>query len=408
TSDFVSDEENLRTALFTGYTPAVRPQQTTEVTILQIPLSLNKLDIGEQLMSMSTLSAMVWFDQRLTWDPTVNGGIQFITVDTDKVWTPSVVVENAVEKVGTVGGKSNDGTPLRIAHFGLIFWYPPMEMSTSCEMRIAKETDLVYYSANGEWDMQGTWSDTGYFTDGTQFFKRLNFYFTFRRKWQFYGQNLVLPIVLTSILMCAVFALPIESGEKMGFSLTVLLSYVVFLTWVTDNLPAVSTDVSVLQVYLAIVLGLGVLATLLTTWVLHLYHRDASTPMSSFMRFFVRHVLAPLKYCTCCKKRQDSKEKERYNARNSSDKETRNKVAPADTTPTILLPLSKGSGFDEAPVSRESRETDGARSRASRDEREDYTWPEVAAMADRFFLILFSAVMMVVTSCSVGVLYTGY
>ena len=50
--------------------------------------------------------------------------------------------------------------------------------------------------------------------------------------------------------MGAVFALPIESGEKMGFSLTVLLSYVVFLTWVTDNLPPVSTDISVLREYL--------------------------------------------------------------------------------------------------------------------------------------------------------------
>ena len=60
----------------------------------------------------------------------------------------------------------------------------------------------------------------------------------------------VMPIVLTSILMGAVFALPIESGEKMGFSLTVLLSYVVFLTWVTDNLPPVSTDISVLREYL--------------------------------------------------------------------------------------------------------------------------------------------------------------
>ena len=56
-----------------------------------------------------------------------------------------------------------------------------------------------------------------------------------------------MPIVLTSCLMGAVFALPIESGEKMGFSLTVLLSYVVFLTWVTDNLPPISSGVSILR-----------------------------------------------------------------------------------------------------------------------------------------------------------------
>ena len=59
-----------------------------------------------------------------------------------------------------------------------------------------------------------------------------------------------MPIVLTSLLMCFVFALPIDSGEKMSYALTVLLSYVVFLTWVTDNLPSVSNDVSVLREYL--------------------------------------------------------------------------------------------------------------------------------------------------------------
>nr|KAG5705797.1 hypothetical protein BaRGS_027456 [Batillaria attramentaria] len=115
---------------------------------------------------------------------------------------------------------------------GFVLWYPPIDMVTSCEMKISKYpfdtqqcyiiftggTNLQYYSPNGEWDFLDSWTDVGYFTDGTQYFKRLYFYFSYRRKWQFYGQNLVLPIVLTSILMCAVFALPIESGEKMGFS----------------------------------------------------------------------------------------------------------------------------------------------------------------------------------------------
>ena len=59
-----------------------------------------------------------------------------------------------------------------------------------------------------------------------------------------------MPIVLNSVLMNAVFALPIESGEKMGFSLTVLLSYTVFLTWVTENLPPVSTDTSILREFI--------------------------------------------------------------------------------------------------------------------------------------------------------------
>ncbi|KAK7094646.1 hypothetical protein V1264_006172 [Littorina saxatilis] len=81
-----------------------------------------------------------------------------------------------------------------------------------------------YYSANGEWDLQSYYTSNGSFSDGAKSFTRLFMHFKFRRKWQFYGQNLLVPIVLTSLLMCFVFMVPLESGEKIGYALTVLLS----------------------------------------------------------------------------------------------------------------------------------------------------------------------------------------
>ena len=52
---------------------------------------------------------------------------------------------------------------------------------------------LMYYmEENGEWELLSTVVSTGYFSDGgmTQF-GRTYFTFTFRRRWQFYGLNLV-------------------------------------------------------------------------------------------------------------------------------------------------------------------------------------------------------------------------
>ena len=59
--------------------------------------------------------------------------------------------------------------------------------------------------------------------------------------------------------------------------------------------------VNVSEVYLAIVLVLGVLAALLTIWVLALHHRPQSVPMSRPMEVFVRKVLVPFWGWTCCK-----------------------------------------------------------------------------------------------------------
>ena len=43
-----------------------------------------------------------------------------------------------VENVGVMGGKDRDATPVRIRPNGLVTWTPPTEISTSCEMLIAK------------------------------------------------------------------------------------------------------------------------------------------------------------------------------------------------------------------------------------------------------------------------------
>nr|KAG5705798.1 hypothetical protein BaRGS_027457 [Batillaria attramentaria] len=204
---------------------------------------------------------MEWVDARLKWDESSYGGITSLVTPPEDIWTPPVVIENAF--------------PFDNQECDLILlgWtYPLSELVISAS---GIDTTTLY-SSNGEFDLTGTSTalrDIGG-PEANTTYRKVHFYFSFRRKWQFYGQNLLMPIVLNSILMVAVFALPIESGEKMGFSLTVLLSYVVFLTWVTDNLPPTSTDVAVVQVYLAVVLCLGVLATLLTTWILHLFDQN--------------------------------------------------------------------------------------------------------------------------------------
>lgn len=56
----------------------------------------------------------------------------------------------------------------------------------------------------------------------------------------------MLPIILSSILVTLVFLVPVESGEKLSYILTVLLTIAVFLTIIGDTLPAISLTTSVL------------------------------------------------------------------------------------------------------------------------------------------------------------------
>ncbi|KAL8596985.1 hypothetical protein ACOMHN_054716 [Nucella lapillus] len=45
--------------------------------------------------------------------------------------------EERVSGVGRIGGSSQDNTPLRVHYKGNITWYPPLETTTSCEVKIA-------------------------------------------------------------------------------------------------------------------------------------------------------------------------------------------------------------------------------------------------------------------------------
>ena len=53
---------------------------------------------------------------------------------------------------------------------------------------------FTLYAANGEFDLIKTrsyFTDIGTPSDESNTYRKLHFEFTFRRKWQFYGQNLV-------------------------------------------------------------------------------------------------------------------------------------------------------------------------------------------------------------------------
>ena len=52
--------------------------------------------------------------------------------------------------------------------------------------------------------------------------------------------NIILPILFLNQLNVLVFMLPAESGERVSYSLTVLLSIAVFMTIVGDTLPRTS------------------------------------------------------------------------------------------------------------------------------------------------------------------------
>ncbi|GFR66110.1 neuronal acetylcholine receptor subunit alpha-3 [Elysia marginata] len=106
--------------------------------------------------------------------------------------------------------------------------------------------NLNYFSEDGEWEIQRTWNERATYTEGNYEYARVYYYFKLKRKPLYYGLNMILPVLVTALLTVFVFLLPAESGEKIGYCLTVLLAFMVILTLIAADLPTTAANTSLL------------------------------------------------------------------------------------------------------------------------------------------------------------------
>ncbi|CAC5378858.1 unnamed protein product [Mytilus coruscus] len=83
---------------------------------------------------------------------------------------------------------------------------------------------------------------------------------------------------MMAILIAMVFKLPVDSGERNGFALTVLLAYAVYLSIISENIPSTSVSVCYLSLYLAFVLFLAAMSVVLTIFVLRAHYGTGEIP----------------------------------------------------------------------------------------------------------------------------------
>ena len=74
----------------------------------------------------------------------------------------------------------------------------------------------------------------------------VDFAIKLKRKPLFYVMTLLVPCLMLSLLTGVVFMVPPEAGEKISLSISVLLSFTVFLMILADNMPQTSDKMPIL------------------------------------------------------------------------------------------------------------------------------------------------------------------
>ncbi|XP_062584914.1 neuronal acetylcholine receptor subunit alpha-3-like, partial [Saccostrea cucullata] len=410
-----------------SYNYLVRPSDLTSVNMEFVIFAVNQVDLKNQVISLSGWLTVKWQDDRLVWNPSSYGDIDLIYTKPAKIWKPELIIDNSVSGMDPIG---HDDLLFRVKNTGEIRWDPPGLYDVHCEIDITyfpfdyqtcyievaswvysmekvnltKIHDYVLtedYHVNGEWDLDSTFVKESFLTEEGEMFSSIKFALVLKRRAGYYMSHIIFPVLIISLLTNITFLLPADSGEKISFILTVLLSLAVLLTLIGDSMPTTSLHTSILAVYLSLVLAVSGVVILLTVLNLRLYLRVDQKNIPNWLKRFTIRVLIPFS-CQCSKVKDSSKvEVIRQNT---------NMVQVTDLDHADVVTVENGQKKKKTLKRMSQKKAEIPEQDFPSSEIDDdfpYLCRDISGFLDCFFFHLFNVIIIVLTGIFLAILLFG-
>lgn len=304
-----SQAEIVYGELFADYNKNILPQEerSVPVNVSMTFLLFGIREFDELTGKFSVMAAfyLTWTDFRLKWNASLYNNTNVLVIsESSNIWTPNPVIANPYD---SMKGFVNNMFPVTLNNQGKIIWVPGDIISSVCDVDVThypfdvqiceldfvcwgyssyslvlhsptKELPLTHYSKHGEWRLVNTTTKST--NDGIS---SVSVKIAMRRRPMFVVLNLILPVVCMTVLNLLVFVLPVESGERVSYSITVLLAIAVFFTLVGENLPKTSFRTAIVSYFLFSYL---IISTVICAFVIlssSLYYADAKRPVPKLL-----------------------------------------------------------------------------------------------------------------------------
>lgn len=323
----VTHKTQLHKNLLTGYDRRVRPgdgNTPTQIRLTFHAISLKEFSESEGKIALAGAFRFVWKDTRLAWNPAVyDNDLKGTVLYINDIWVPKLVNMNPYGSIKMLGVSE---MMCEISNAGDVSLILPDMYESTCDADVtnypfdsqtcslqyyipgyyiddinleasASSFDMILFEENGLWKITNT-----SVTVATQVtnFQVLKLTLSIERRTTYYIAGLLLPILLMNSIQLLVFTIPVESGERLGYSITVLLAITVFLTIIQDKLPESSEpNVSLLTYKLLVemIIGCGMIFAVVIGF--RFYYQTEDTPVPECLRGFARYF-----YLSCSRKRQ--------------------------------------------------------------------------------------------------------
>ena len=268
--------------------PVKYTNETMDVFLQMNLASINSFNELGGYLEISGYLDVVWTDTSSAPSKDVS-----ILMSSAKIWKPSLLLVNSVKGTSEIGDTTSK-VRCNLKSWDCL-WKPwvilrgactpdtrfyPFD-SQECSFKIAawghtkselelkvqgSDWNLEIFQDNAEWTIVKT-SSENFIQHDVSF---VELHIKLKRIPTYYVINLIAPVILLALVNVCVFILPAESGERVGFSITCFLSFVVLLNIIMGFIPSSSANLAYLCYYtfIMMVFSCGMsLATVFTLWV---------------------------------------------------------------------------------------------------------------------------------------------
>ena len=379
----------FNTTSVVDFIPVRNISRPLNITIDMKLFAINDFDEVGGSMELAGALYMSWFDEVTNGSGFIDTNKPTFLVPNNKIWTPRLVLTNAIDDVSAVGDPaymcrynmltqevqwsvrvlirgacSPDVTYYPFDRQSCVFTYVPWAYRDDEILLLSGSSiwDLLEYESNGVWEVL----ETGASASSVNSVSTLKLSLTVERKHLYFAFNIILPILVLCVLNTIVFWLPAESGERVGFSVTCFLSFVVLLNMVMDILPRSSSPISYLCYYLVVMMIFSGLVSVVVIFEMIIYHKPETSEVPQWLQKFVRIMT-----CRCCKCRSNNVS----DVSSGEAGEVKDEDAGSGTKTINVAPAEEDGNVGEAE-----------------DLDDEITWPIVGRVLDRMFFVAFLGV----------------
>lgn len=343
-------------------------------------------EVGGTLSLIGRLK-MAWFDSFVIEKYTPQKHVlEALDIPQDDIWLPPITVFNSVDSLTPVGNAGYEVT-VTLTN-GYVQWEIGVVTKTGCtvvatdypfdtqyctitftpwgyssnEVSIQTDEDNINiedFIENEEWAVLETTQEVYVAANRSL----ITYNLTLKRRPVFFIVNMMVPIVLLGMLNSLCFVLPIDSGERVGFATNVFLTFAVYLTILSGELP-VSNPLSIMSYYVAAMLSVSSITTLIAIFTIQVSIYDPNEKVPALVVYIVAFVT-----CRVCRRRY-----RRMGQRHETFEKT---------------PLEDNS--TDSGISGVNNEEPGEENDNIEKYKFGVSWRVVGKTLDKFFFLLFSS-----------------